>query len=47
MMIFKHVNYIFSQIFISLFQGLFNDKTALRVLGFGGVHDNLVLSPIT
>jgi hypothetical protein len=28
---FQHVNFIFSQNFISLFQGLFNDKTDLRV----------------
>jgi hypothetical protein len=31
MMIFKHVNFIFSQNFISLFWGLFNDETELRV----------------
>jgi hypothetical protein len=28
---FQHVNFIFSQIFISLFWGLFNDETNLRV----------------
>jgi hypothetical protein len=28
---FQHVNFIFSQNFISLFLGLFNDKTDLRV----------------
>jgi hypothetical protein len=28
---FQHVNFIFSQNFISLFGGLFNDKTNLRV----------------
>jgi hypothetical protein len=28
---FEHVNFIFSQIFISLFWGLFNDETDLRV----------------
>jgi len=28
---FQHVNFIFSQIFISLFGGLFNDETDLRV----------------
>jgi hypothetical protein len=28
---FQHVNFIFSQIFTSLFGGLFNDKTNLRV----------------
>jgi hypothetical protein len=28
---FQHVNIIFSQIFISLFWGLFNDETDLRV----------------
>jgi hypothetical protein len=28
---FQHVNFIFSQNFISLFWGLFNDKTDLRV----------------
>jgi len=27
---FKHVNFIFSQIFISLFWGLFNNETDLR-----------------
>ncbi len=27
---FQHVNFIFSQNFISLFQGLFSDKTDLR-----------------
>jgi len=28
---FQHVNFIFSQNFISLFWGLFNDETDLRV----------------
>jgi hypothetical protein len=28
---FQHVNFIFSQNFISLFLGLFNDKTNLRI----------------
>jgi hypothetical protein len=28
---FQHINFIFSQNFISLFWGLFNDKTDLRV----------------
>jgi hypothetical protein len=28
---FQHANFIFSQIFISLFWGLFNDETDLRV----------------
>jgi hypothetical protein len=28
---FQHVNFMFSQIFISLFWGLFNEKTHLRV----------------
>ncbi len=28
---FQHVNFTFSQNFISLFWGLFNDETALRV----------------
>jgi hypothetical protein len=28
---FQHVNFIFSQIFISFFWGLFNDETDLRV----------------
>jgi len=28
---FQHLNFIFSQIFISLILGLFNDKTDLRV----------------
>jgi hypothetical protein len=28
---FQHVNFIFSRNFISLFRGLFNDKTNLRV----------------
>jgi hypothetical protein len=28
---FQHFNFIFSQIFISLFGGLFNDETDLRV----------------
>jgi len=28
---FQHVNFIFSQDFISLFGGLFSDKTKLRV----------------
>jgi hypothetical protein len=28
---FQHVNFMFSQIFISLFWGLFNDETNLRV----------------
>jgi hypothetical protein len=28
---FQHVNFIFSQFFISLFWGLFNDETDLRV----------------
>jgi hypothetical protein len=28
---FQHVNFIFSKIFISLFWGLFNDETDLRV----------------
>jgi hypothetical protein len=28
---FHHINFIFSQIFISLFWGLFNDETDLRV----------------
>jgi hypothetical protein len=28
---FQHDNFIFSQIFISLFWGLFNDETDLRV----------------
>jgi hypothetical protein len=28
---FQHVNFMFSQIFISLFWGLFNDETDLRV----------------
>jgi hypothetical protein len=28
---FEHVKFIFSQNFISLFSGLFNDKTDLRV----------------
>jgi len=28
---FQHVNFIFAQIFISLFWGLFNDGTDLRV----------------
>jgi hypothetical protein len=28
---FQHVNFIFSQNFISLFWGLFNDETNLRV----------------
>jgi hypothetical protein len=28
---FQHVNFIFSQIFISLFWGLFNDEIDLRV----------------
>jgi hypothetical protein len=28
---FQHVNFTFSQNFISLFGGLFNDETALRV----------------
>jgi hypothetical protein len=28
---FEHVNFIFSQNFISLFWGLFNDETDLRV----------------
>jgi hypothetical protein len=28
---FQHVNFIFSQIFISLFWGLFNDETNFRV----------------
>jgi hypothetical protein len=28
---FQHVNFIFSQIFISLFWGLYNDETDLRV----------------
>jgi len=31
MMIFQHVNFIFCQIFISLFRGLFKDETDLRV----------------
>jgi hypothetical protein len=29
---FEHVNFIFSQNFISLFWGLFNDETDLRVM---------------
>jgi hypothetical protein len=28
---FQYVNFIFSQVFISLFWGLFNDETDLRV----------------
>jgi hypothetical protein len=28
---FQHVNFIFSKIFISLFRGLFNNETNLRV----------------
>jgi hypothetical protein len=28
---FQRVNFIFSQVFVSLFWGLFNDKTDLRV----------------
>ncbi len=28
---FQHVNFIFSQNFISLFGGLFNDETNLRI----------------
>jgi hypothetical protein len=28
---FQHVNFIFSQIFISLFWGLFNDEIVLRL----------------
>jgi hypothetical protein len=28
---FQHDNFIFSQIFVSLFQGLFNEETDLRV----------------
>jgi hypothetical protein len=32
---FQHVNFIFSQIFISLFWELFNDKTDLRVRKVG------------
>jgi len=28
---FQHVNFMFSQKFISLFSGLFNDQTDLRV----------------
>jgi hypothetical protein len=28
---FQHVHFMFSQIFISLFLGLFNDETNLRV----------------
>jgi hypothetical protein len=28
---FQHINFIFSQNFISLFWGLFNDETDLRV----------------
>jgi hypothetical protein len=31
---FQHVNFIFSQIFISLFWGLFNDETELRVVRY-------------
>jgi hypothetical protein len=30
---FQHVNFVFSQIFISLFSGLFNDETDLRLRG--------------
>jgi hypothetical protein len=29
---FQHVNFIFSQNFISLFWGLFNDETNLKVM---------------
>jgi len=28
---FQHVNFIFSQNFVSLFRGVFNDETDLRV----------------
>jgi hypothetical protein len=40
---FQHINVIFSQIFISLFLGLFNDKTNLRVRYFSYDYDVISL----
>jgi hypothetical protein len=45
---YQHVNFIFSQNFISLFWGLFNDETNLKVKYFGGsfilVSSNILIN---
>jgi hypothetical protein len=40
---FEHINIIFSQNFISLFLGLFNDETNLRVRYFSCDYDVISL----
>ncbi len=41
MMIFNISNFIFLQIFISLFWGLFNDETDFRVKVFGTAYERI------